>query len=102
MQQLTLKLNSNLVRFVNADGQHVSFLEVHHHSDNVNGLRCLVERVQVVFGTDATYAIVDEITRGVKEMKSRIRKGNTTDYMYACGNTHLSISAIILFPEISE
>lgn len=101
MQQLTLilKLNSNIVRFVNADGYQVSFLEVHYHSGNVDELRCLVERIQVTFDTDTPFSIVQELTNGVKEMKRRIRQTNTTDYKYTCGNTHLTMSAMILFPD---
>lgn len=101
MSQITLmlKLNSNFVKFIHADGYTISYLDIHYHSNNIDELRCLVERIQISFEPDTPFAVVQLINEGLKKMKWGIRQKNVTEFSFQCGETTFSVSAAIIFPD---
>lgn len=104
MSQMTLmlKLNSNFVKFIHADGYAISYLDIHYHSNNIDELRCLVERIQITFEPDTPFAVIQMINEGLKKMKWGIRQKNVSEFSYQCGETTFSVSAAILFPDSEE
>lgn len=97
--RLILKLDSNFVKFIHADGFPISYLEVHYHTNNVDELRCLVERIEIRFEPGTPFDVIQLINEGLMKMKREIRQNNVSQFSYQCGETKFSVYAIILFTD---